>query len=133
MQNLARYLISGGFVFGELWAEALEKYGGLVRGKDFWSERLQDDHPIYSAFFEIGGGPALGRRGDASYVDANYLQGHFIQGRLAGVTPGDGRWGWADDFAGKSSTRQLQFAVNIIIYALTQEGSIAHRLMQMVN
>ena len=133
MQNLARYLMAGGFVFGGLWTEALEKYGGLVNGKDFWSERLPDDHPIFSVFFEIGGGPALGRRGDASYVSANYLQGHFIQGRLAGVTPGDGRWGWVNDFGGQTSTRQLQLAVNIIIYALTQEGSIAQRLMQMVN
>ena len=41
--------------------------------------------------------------------------------------------GWQNDVRGGDSTRQLQLAVNIIIYALTQEGSITQRLMQMVN
>ena len=34
---------------------------------------------------------------------------------------------------GSDSTRTLQLAVNIIVYALTQEGSMTQRLMQMVN
>ena len=34
---------------------------------------------------------------------------------------------------GVETTRILQFVVNTIIYALTQEGSITQRLMQMVN
>jgi hypothetical protein len=52
---------------------------------------------------------------------------------MAGITPGDGGWGWMADTGGGTSTRQLQLAVNIIIYALTQEGSITQRLMQIVN
>ena len=44
-----------------------------------------------------------------------------------------GAGGWENEIMGGSSTRQLQLAVNIIIYALTQEGSITQRLMQMVN
>ena len=61
------------------------------------------------------------------------MRGYFVKGRLAGVTPGQGGWGWANDIRGGDSTRQLQLAVNIIIYALTQEGSLTQRLMQMVN
>ena len=61
------------------------------------------------------------------------MRGHYIKGRLASITPGDGGWGWENDVRGGDSTRQLQMAVNVIIYALTQEGSITQRLMQMVN
>jgi len=138
MENLARYLVAGGFVFGGIYGEALEKYGGLVRGKDFWTERLSEDHPIYSAFFDLSGGmpfgysPSMGQ-GKSGVKTWNYLNGHFVRGRLAGITPGDGGWGWMNDTRGGDSTRQLQLAVNIIIYALTQEGSITQQLMQMVN
>ena len=55
MENLAHYLLAGGFVFGSIWTEALEKYAGLVSGQDFWTERLADDHPVYSAYFDLKG------------------------------------------------------------------------------
>ena len=138
MANLAQYLMSGGFTFSGIYEQALEKYGGLVRGKDFWSERLPEDHPVYTSFFDLSGGmpfgysPSLGQ-GKAGVRPWNYLRGYYIKGRLASVTPGDGGWGWENDGRGGDSTRQLQLAVNIIIYALTQEGSITQRLMQMVN
>ncbi|MDE2812161.1 MAG: DUF4159 domain-containing protein [Gemmatimonadota bacterium] len=138
MANMAQYLLSGGFSFSGIYGEALEKYGGLVQGKDFWSERLPEDHPVYTAFFNINGGmpfgysPSLGQ-GKSGVRPWNYLRGHYIKGRLASITPGDGGWGWHNEVRGGDSTRQLQLAVNIIIYALTQEGSITQRLMQMVN
>lgn len=139
MANLAQYLMSGGFTFSGIYGEALEKYGGLVRGKDFWTERLPEDHPVYTSFFDLSGGvpfgypPSLGQ-GKSGVRTWNYLRGHYIKGRLASVEPGDtGGWGWENDQRGGDSTRQLQLAVNIIIYALTQEGSITQRLMQMVN
>lgn len=139
MANLAQYLIAGGFTFNGIYGEALEKYGGLVHGKDFWSERLPDDHPVYTSFFDLSGGmpfgypPSMGQ-GKAGIRTWNFLMGHYIKGRLASATPGHtGGWGWQNDTRGGDSTRQLQLAVNIIIYALTQEGSITQRLMQMVN
>ena len=61
------------------------------------------------------------------------MRGYFVKGCLADVSAGDGGWGWANDTRGGDSTRQLQLAVNTIIYALTQEGSLIQRLMQMVN
>ena len=116
----------------------MEKYGGLIRGKDFWSERLPETHPVYTAFFDLKGGmpfgysPSMGQ-GKAGVKPWNYVRGYFVKGRLAGVTPGDGGGGWQNDTRGGDSPRQLQLAVNIIIFALTQEGSITQRLMQMVN
>ena len=138
MANMAQYLMSGGFTFGGIYGEALEKYGGLIRGRDFWSERLPEDHPVYTTFFDLDGGmpfgypPSMGQ-GKLGVRPWNYLMGHYIKGRLASITPGDGGWGWENEVMGGDSTRQLQLAVNIIIYALTQEGSITQRLMQMVN
>ena len=139
MENLAKYLMGGGFTFGGINSEALTKYGGLMQGTDFWSERLPNTHPIYNTFFDLKGGMPFGyngsqlSQGKSGVRPWNYLRGHFIKGRLAGVSPGDGGWGWANDIRGGDSTRQLQLAVNIIIYALTQEGSLTQRLMQMVN
>lgn len=139
MAHLAQYLSSGGFVFGGIYEEALEKYGGLVRGKDFWSERLPETHPIYTTFFDLSGGMPFGydgsslSQGKSGVKPWNYLRGYFIRDRLVGIEPGDGGWGWQKDERGGDSTRQLQLAVNIVIYALTQEGSITQRLMQVVN
>jgi hypothetical protein len=138
LAQLAKYLLAGGFVFGGIWGEALEKYGGLINGRDFWSERLPDDHPIFSSFFDIRGGMTMGYNGSSlaqgkfGVLAWNYLQGYFVKGRLAAVAPGQG-WGWDNHTYGADSTRQWQLTVNIIIYALTQEGSMTQRLMQMVN
>ncbi len=138
LAQLSKYLMAGGFVFGAIWGEALEKYGGLVNGRDFWSERLPDDHPIYSSFFDIKGGmtsgypPSLGQ-GKFGVSAWNYMMGYYIKGRLAGVQPGMGGWGFGNQRYGGDTTRQLQMAVNVIVYALTQEGSMTQRLMQMVN
>ncbi|MBT5452006.1 MAG: DUF4159 domain-containing protein [Gemmatimonadetes bacterium] len=137
-ENLAEYIMAGGFIFGGLNTEALEKYGGLTQVKDFWSERLSDTHPVYGAFFDLKGGMSFGYgpsqgQGKSGVKPWNFLRGHFVKGRLAGSTPGDGGWGWFNDNQGGDSTRQLRLAVNIIIYALTQGSSITQRLMPMVN
>ncbi len=138
MAQLAKYLMAGGFVFGAIWEEALEKYGGLMRGRDFWSERMPDDHLIFSSFFDLKGGVPSGigspslAQGKFGVGAWDYMTGYYIRGRLAGVSSAKG-WGWMNSEYGNDSTRQLQMAVNIIVYALTQEGSMTQRLMQMVN
>lgn len=117
MENYARYMMSGGFIMGGYHPEALVKYGGLVEGYDFWSERLLPDHPIFSAFFSLKGGTG-------GHVDwRDIVNGYFIRGRMVGI----GNVGWG------SNPRYNQMAVNVIVYALTQEGSITQRLMQGVN
>ena len=137
LEALCRYMLAGGFLFGGTWGEALEKYGGLVSGRDFWSERLPNDHPVFSAFFDLRGGvpagysPSLGS-GKQGVHSWNVMHGYYIKGRLAGVASRQG-WGWRNHIASGDATRQLQMAVNIIVYALTQEGGMTQRLMQMVN
>ena len=138
MENLTRYLLAGGFILGPLtedMQEGLVKYGGLVRGKDFWSERLPKGHPVFSAFYEFrssripSGNRTLGQKWRGWLT----TEGYFVRGRMVAIESEQG-WGFntwqhgMDDF-----TRQLQMAVNIVVFALTQEGSMTQRLMQMVN
>ncbi|HJP31293.1 MAG TPA: DUF4159 domain-containing protein [Candidatus Latescibacteria bacterium] len=140
MRNLAQYLLAGGFVMAEqfdfdgFWAEALVKYGGLVEGRDFYTQRLPADHPIFHAFFDLGDGVALGSaRFDEPYY-WNVVKGLFVKGRLVAIPRANaGIGGYFGYASGRDSTRILQFAVNTVIYALTQEGSMTQRLMQMVN
>jgi hypothetical protein len=148
MAQLAKYLLAGGFVIGEttesdegkafwaVWEEALEKYGGLVGGQEFWKARLPEEHPVFTSFFDIRGGMTTGYPSSLGQKQElnkwNYLMGYFIKGRLAGISPPT-EWGWMNQRYGGDSTRLLQVAVNIVIYALIQEGSMTQRLMQMVN
>ncbi|MEE2659863.1 MAG: DUF4159 domain-containing protein [Candidatus Latescibacterota bacterium] len=138
MENLARYLQAGGFVYGGVWTEALVKYGGMVQGQDFWSERLPEDHPVFTSFFDLRGGvpagysPSMGS-GKSGVVSWNYVTGHFVKGRLSGISFPTGGTGLLNHDRGGDATRQIQMAINVIIYALTQEGSMTQRLMQMVQ
>ena len=137
LEQMTRYLLSGGFVFGGIGfvSEGLEKYGGLVEGRDFWSERLPDDHPVFSSYFEFKGGAPTSTRGASSNKNQNawqYTTGHYIKGRLVGINFSLGL-GYTESVEGQDKLRQMQMAINVIVYALTQEGSMTQRLMQMVN
>lgn len=140
LDNLARYLLAGGFVMAEqfdfegFWTEALEKYGGLIKGRDFYTERLREDHPIFTAYFDLGDGVAQGAsRFDDPYY-WNVVKGLYVKGRLVAVPRANsGIGGYMGFAAERDATRILQFAVNTVIYALTQEGSMTQRLMQIVH
>ena len=137
LEQMTRYLTSGGFIFGGIGFvhEGLEKYAGLVEGRDFWSERLPDDHPVFSSYFDFKGGAPTSTRGVSSNKNQNawqYTTGHFIKGRLGGINFSLGL-GFTGSASGQDKLRQMQMAINVIVYALTQEGSMTQRLMQMVN
>ncbi len=137
IMNLAQYLLQGGFIIGPLTheiAEGLEKYGGMVKGRDFWEARVPDDHPVYGSFFDIRGGVPSGSTPHNTSKSEYHqvLVGWFLRGRMIAIQPTLG-WGWENFHYPAENTRQLQMAVNVIIFALTQEGSMTQRLMQMVN
>jgi hypothetical protein len=137
IQNMAQYFLAGGFFLGAMppeLLEGLEKYGGLIKGRDFWEARIPDDHPIYTSFFDILGGVPSGNYPgiNTKWTGPHALIGYFIKGRLFSVYAPQG-FGWDNYRHFGETTRQMQMAVNIIVYALTQEGSMTQRLMQMVN
>jgi len=127
MEHLARYVLAGGFVFGGVGTEYLEKYGGLVNGQDFWTQQLTDVHPVFSAFFDVRKGTAIPSTTQSKNYRSGWrgldVTGYFVQGRLAGIS----------GVYIHSQLRSLQMSINVIVYALTQEGSMTQRLMQMVN
>ena len=129
--NQFQYLNSGGFIMGGI--GDVEKHlsqvlanGGLVERKDFWSDILPEDHPIYSTFFNIGLQSYFLEphpdRSIACYITKG-LKGHFIKNRLVFVNPLESSH-WAYDEA------ELMLAINVMVYALAQEGSLAQRLTQ---
>jgi len=137
VQNMAHYFLAGGFFLGHIpppLIQGLEQYGGLVQGRDFWEARIPEDHPLFTAFFDILGGVPSGQYpGRNTKWDGPYaLMGQYLRGRLIGVYASQG-FGWDNYRHFGDTTRQMQMAVNIVIYALTQEGSMTQRLMQMVN
>ena len=160
LEQISRYLIAGGFIFDielglDLYREGLEKYGGLVWGRDAWVESLPDNHPIFFSYFSIAGGlPAVSLStvpGSIERGSAQPIRGLFINDRLAGVVfkalasqelPGTTVGGvnpflvpQVDEEAihqrleRRSDPRLRQMMVNIVVYALTQDGSIAQRVI----
>ena len=119
--------------FDGFWKEALEKYGGLVEGRDFYTQRLTDDHPLFSAFFDLRGGAPIGGASYRGMSIFNVVEGFYVKGRLVAIPRPWGQEGIRGHTKGRDSTRIMQFAVNSGVYALTQEGSITQRLMKMVH
>ena len=160
LQQLVAYLMAGCFVLDIEWGlesyrKGLEKYGGLVWGRDAWVEHLPDDHPLYSSYFALPGGiPAINITplpGRSATNEIQPVKGLFINDRLAGVafpplgqprTPSGALTGTTDSFTEvtelsedviaarrdrRNDPRIRQMLVNIAVFALTQEGSITAR------
>jgi len=149
------FILDTGLGF-EVFREGLEKYGGLIWGQDAWFERLPEDHPLFRSFFELGEvSPPSEQRMQGLFVKdrlavvAFDALGKRLQERLPGavIPPNpltrDARKpvspaGWQMDeelteelsLARRqrfSDLRFQQWTVNVVVYALTQEGSIAQR------
>ena len=124
---------------------------GLLRGRDWEYRILPKDHLLYHCFFDFDDLPA-------GYWDVDllsfmiipkhtpspeYLEGVFLKGRMALVYSRKSyRDFWArrqdqvreymnggEQTLWKQGKRQLQLGVNVIVHALTQEGSLAKRLV----
>ena len=154
--NLGTYMLTGGFLLadsGELGgqrdvaARQMIKDALAAQGKTFGSDwnfvRLPNSHPVYHCFFEFPEGPPTA--GDWQY-HADGLDGIFFDRRLVSIMSNknfENAWGdQGPDGAGTrmghnyghlDPTRALQFGVNLVIFALTQEGSITNRVMDAVR
>ena len=145
-ENLEKYMRQGGFVFAENStprfdygpAEAsLRKMFKDVLGKDARFQMLPNDHPVYHSFFDFDNGPPQGgeiyrgrsRQGvpppHLAGIPSPHLEGIYLDGRLVSIYSDKG-YGliWEDEFRNEP---QLKMGVNLVVYALTQEGSIAQQ------
>ena len=121
---------------------------GYQEGQDWQFARLEITHPIYSCFYDVGSLPR-GMR-DMHYVSSvrltpDYLEGIVVGEQLVGVYS---MRGYADFWAGAAEREQedidvlnspflasaeeplvYNLGVNLVVYALTREGSLARQLV----
>jgi len=106
-------------------------------------------HPLYHCYFYFDDGPPISREYDTIEIPIRsrragaappvrkmskpvyYLEGIWLDGRLVAVYSDKGyaiRW---KDMT--NNTPQLKMGVNMVVFALTQEGSIAQRKMEFLS
>jgi hypothetical protein len=151
-RSLGQYMMLGGFfsadsdnraqdsgnaALRELIVEALRTQG-FEYGKDWTFEDLPSAHLIYHCYFDFDQAP----QAKALTMDTSRwkdLEGVEIHGRLVATISALwlwhawGDWGRVDGYVGLDPTRVMQFGINMIIFALTQEGSITNRVMDVVR
>ena len=143
--NLGDYLRQGGFAFVEAMVDrsvgstateftpaeaSLREMFRRALGRDARFRMLRNDHAIYHSFYDLDGPPpqrthSVVRFGRDYKAEKPFLEGIFLGERLAVVfsTKEYGR-AWEKEFRNKP---QLQMGVNLVVFALTQEGSIAQQ------
>ena len=158
-ENLGKYLSIGGFLYSDtlinnadvnhhsirhMWVDALESTGRHFE-RDWRFEMIPNNHGLYHCYFDFDGPPLChnnyaiqgrGSRHPATFTIPDYLEGVIIAGRMLGIMTRknySAAWAtWAQHFK-IDDTKQLQFGVNVIIFALTQEGSITNRVMDIIH
>jgi len=154
--NFGTYLRNGGFVvvdngtplFEHGKAEASLRQ--LLRdslGPDAKFLPIPNDHPLYHCFFDFDDGPPQGAEMEGMVNTASsggrtvsyhinlrmtaqvfYLEGIWLKNRLVAIYSDKGyavRW---KDMS--NNIPQLKMGVNMVVFALTQEGSIAQQKME---
>lgn len=136
--NLGKYLAEGGFAIttsGITREDALRRAmrtQGLNEGADWRIVYLRPEHPIYHSFFDFD----MSVRDNTSRIEVGDM-GLMIGDRLAVFLSQARRIATADATPARGEnnvevvdgTRHLQFTVNTVVFALTQEGGVTQQLM----
>jgi hypothetical protein len=162
-EALGGYLATGGFVFGDYSMPVQEggawlyvqQYPALLKvlqdglaarnlwqGRDWQLEGLPSGHPVLHCYYDFDSPPPGYDTRHRSYGYTFISQPWRIlpyEGRTLAVIGGHfygAVWvafGVAPSYESLDPTREFQFGVNTIIFALTQEGSVTNRLMDSVS
>ena len=118
---------------------------GKLEGRDWEFVRLKADHPVYHCYYEMDA-PPLGYYEPLDGVP-DYLEGIELHGRLVGIYSCKAyaeAWADSEDTANLAHKpyefraaaagvgereAALRIAVNLLVYALTREGSLAQKLV----
>lgn len=128
--NFETYVNNGGFVFVDdcnhdidgMFARTFERQMAAIFGDDAL-QKIPNDHPIYSSFFEFDGPPTTGLElnGWGDDLVHDYLKAIIVNGRIA-VLYSNKDYGceWDYDFRNKRFLRKdnTKFGVNIVMYAM---------------
>ena len=123
---------------------------GYQEWKDWQFKRLETTHPIYHCFYDVNSLPRGMRdmhylKEESPPLTPDYLEGIVVGGQLAGVYS---MRGYADFWSGSGQQEWEAFdvvnspfiasaeeplvydlGVNLVVYALTREGSLAQQLV----
>ncbi len=152
-RNFGEYLRKGGFAvldngepsneFSAAEASLRQMFRDAL-GNDAKFLPIPNNHPLYHCFFDFDDGPPQGAEMNVSTVSSvferfgrfsnvtmskkvYYLEGITIDDRLAAIYSDKGyaiKWAVTTD-----NEPQLKIGVNMVVFALTQEGSIAQQKM----
>ena len=145
-ENLGDYLRRGGFIFVDNANPTVEFSQGEASLRQIFRDALgaqgtlrplHNTHPIYHTFYDFDGPPvgselrvpSFSQQRGLDYVmirESVYnLEGLFLEGRLVGIYSDKGYvHNWSEHYGNEP---QLRFGINAVIFALTQEGSIAQQ------
>ena len=156
--NLGHYLMKGGFLYTDtlahrclsnyrserqMWKDALATQG-IRYGVDWEYEPLSPKHPIYHCYFDFDRAPdgfnAIHGTAKVTLPNPQTIEAIIIDGRLWGIlnmknymVPLLDVYYPRPGAANRNYVRQLQFMINVVIFALTQEGSITNQVMDSVE
>ena len=139
----------------EMYRDALATQG-LRPGRGYIIDKIPPEHEIYHCYFDFDVPPygtddhaerdTYGRNTQVLMgvpYAVQYILGVDVGQRLVGtINPKSYGWVWECAFVGDRRdsgakhvdyARSLQFGVNMVIFALTQEGSITNRVMDSVR
>ena len=158
LANLGKYVLQGGILFFDShfkmefnrWSETHNfiqmgegamSSQGFEKGRHYQWETLPSTHALYHCYFDFDSTPP-GRDYYAGtleqterYKRCSDIDAIVYQGRVL-LTMGYRWYGYAWSLwpgENRNVTRQLQFAVNMIVFALTQEGSMTQQAIDSVN
>lgn len=152
VKNLEKYLRSGGFLWiddglAARYASFNKKSRQMIEealGYDAEFEKIPNGHWLYHCWEDFAGPPPgeddvrTATSGSVPVLERyKYLEGVFLNGRLVVLLSSKGycrAWGdWLRRGTNTlDNTRQLQFAINAIVYACTQKGGIIDQNKQKV-
>ncbi len=146
-ESLGRYLRSGGFVvadndrpqmtFGPAEASLRQMFKDAL-GRDARMERIPNNHPIFHVFFDLDGPPPGGEvatQGQfytrAGRTPSFWLEGIYLDNRLVAIYSDKG-YGpfWVKE---NENEPQVKLGINLVVFALTQKGSIAQQQIDFYN
>jgi hypothetical protein len=145
-ENLGEYMRRGGFVFADNANSIVEFSQGeaslrqifrAALGAQGQFQPIANSHPLYHTFYDFDGPPVgseLDTPSDGEQWSLNYaivaqhsyrLEGVYLGNRLVGLYSDKGYvHKWAENYGNEP---QLRFGINVVVFALTQEGSIAQQ------
>ena len=154
--NLGNYLLNGGFFFfeGHQWRGAQGEWylmqfvksalasQGYQQGVVWEYQLLPSSHPMFHCYYDLPDGPPPGHVAWSKHFHHTgrddddvrpRCKGIEIDGRLVAINTNQGYLvGWYGSYPDcpPGQPAEFRFGINTIIFALTQEGSITHRLME---